>query len=201
MSQEISNFILGAVILVALIPMIYVAARVISKIGDAWSARLLAPLAPAIGGSVSANHPCITGTYAGRAVRLSFTPRQSVGSGESATSINAFHIEVLNLSGHQDWRIKFHVAGLFGQKPKELYIEVQDRALGERLDQAGILAQVAAVSAGTQDYVTVAYETRHQTLTYTDDVAPRKIPSHQQFAAQLALIARLAEVNELVNLR
>ncbi len=201
MSQETSDFILGAVILVVIIPVIYAVARVISKIGDAWSARLLAPLAPAIGGSVTANHPCIRGRYAGRAVRVSFTPRQSVGSGDSATSINAFHIEVLNLSGQQDWRIKFHLAGFFGQKPKELYIEVQDRALGERLNQAGVLAEVAAVSAATQDYVTVTYEARRQTLTYTDDVAPRKIPSPQQFAAQLALIARLAEVNELVNLR
>ena len=131
---------------------------------------------------------------------VSFTPGQSVGAGDSATSINAFYIEVLNLSGQQDWRIKFHLAGFFGQKPKQLYLEVQDRALGERLDQAGVLAEVAAVSAPTEDYVTVTYESQRKTLTYTDDVSPRQIPSHQQFAAQLALIARLAEVNERVNL-
>lgn len=51
MSQDASTFILGAVILVVLIPVIYVVARVVTTIGDAGSARLLAPLAPAIGGN------------------------------------------------------------------------------------------------------------------------------------------------------
>jgi len=88
---------------------------------------------------------------------------------------------------------------LLGQGPKQLYIEAQDKALGERLDRSGVLAAVSTVSAPTQTYVTVEYQARRQTLTYTDDVSPRRIPSHKQFAAQLELVARLAEVNEQVN--
>ncbi|CAG0937011.1 hypothetical protein TFLX_05914 [Thermoflexales bacterium] len=199
MSQDTSTFILGAVIFVVLIPVIYVVARVITMIGDAGSAHLLAPLAPAIGGTVDRNQPCIRGRYQGRDVRVSFTPGQSVGSGDSATAINAFYVEVLDLPGRQDWRIKFHLSGLLGQGPKQLTIEVQDKALGERLEQSEVLSAVAAVSTPTQPYVTVAYEARQKTLTYTDDMTPRQIPSRAQFTAQLELVARLAEVNDRVN--
>ncbi len=201
MSQESANLALGALILIVLIPVLYVVGRVIGTIGDAWSARILAPLAPAIDGTVYQSDPCMRGRYQGRDVRVSFTPSQSVGSGDSATSINAFYIEVIDLPGRQDWRIKFYVSGFFGQSPKQLYIEVQDKALGERLDRSGVLAAVSSVSAPTQPYVTVQYAARRQTLTYTDDVSPRRIPSHKQFAAQLALVARLAEVNQQVNPR
>ena len=199
MSQDTSTFILSAVILVVLIPVIYVVARVITTFGAAGSARLLAPLAPAIGGTISRSRPCINGSYQGRAVRVSFTPGQSVGSRDSATAINAFYIEVQNLPGRQDWRIKFYLAGLLGQGSKQLTIEVQDQALGERLEQSGALSAVAAVSVPTQPYVTVAYEARQKTLTYTDDMTPRQIPSRAQFAAQLELVTRLAEVNDRVN--
>lgn len=95
--------------------------------------------------------------------------------------------------------MKFYLTGLVGQGPKQLTIEVQDKALGERLELSDVLAGVAAVSAPTQDYVTVAYEARRKTLTYTDDMTPRRIPSHARFAAQLELVARLAEVNDQVN--
>ena len=130
---------------------------------------------------------------------MSFTPAQSVGSGDSATWINAFYIDVMDLVGRQDWRIKFYASGLLGQGPKQLYIEVEDKALGERLERSGVLDAVSTVSAPTQGYVTVQYEARRRTLTYTDDVSRRRIPSHEQFAAQLELVARLAEVNAQVN--
>jgi hypothetical protein len=132
-------------------------------------------------------------------VRVSFATRQSVGSGESATDINAFSIEVVDQAGRQDWRVKFHVLGIFGQGPKQLFIEASDRALGERLERSGVLDAVSAVSSPTRDYVTVAYDARRRSLTYTDDVSPRRISSRERFAAQLALVARLAEINAQVN--
>ena len=52
-----SDAALGALILVPLVVVIYVVARVVSTVGDAWGARLLAPLAPAIGGEVSPEGP------------------------------------------------------------------------------------------------------------------------------------------------
>src|SRR5687768_3079483 len=114
MSQETSNLALGALILVVLIPVLYMVGRLIGTIGDAWSARILAPLAPAIAGTVYRSRPCIKGHYQGRAVRVSFTPGQSVGAGDSATTINAFYIEVIAVPGRQDWRLKFSGAGFLG---------------------------------------------------------------------------------------
>jgi hypothetical protein len=199
MSQEMSDFILGAVILVIMIPVIYFAARFISNIGDALSAGLLAPLAPVIGGSVYRDPPHIKGRYQGQNVRVSFTTGQNVGAGEGASQINAFHIEVLELPGKQDWRIKFYLPGFFGQGAKQLFIEVKDKSLGERLEGMGVLSDIAAVNTPTQPYVTVAYDARQKTLTYTDDMTPRKIPTREQFAAQLKLVARLADINSQVN--
>lgn len=195
MSQDTSDLVLGALVLVVLIPVLYFVGRFVATIGDAWSARILARLAPAIGGTVYRSGLCIKGRYRDRDVRVSFTTGQSVGSGEGATAINALCIEVVDLAGRQDWRIKFHLSGLLGQGPKQLYIEVQDTALGKRLERSGVLDAVSAVSAPTQDYVTVAYEARRKILTYTDDVSPRRVPSHKDFAVQLELVARLAEVN------
>ncbi len=199
MIQETSSFVLGALILIVLLPVLYAVARSVTALGDMWSAHLLAPLAPVIGGTVNRNSPCIKGNYQRRDVRVSFSPKQSVGSGDSATWINAFYIEVTDLPGKHDWQIRFRVTGAFGQGLKCLSIEAQDEALAERLDHSGAIAEVEAVSAPTTDYVTVAYESRRKTLTYTDDVSPRWIASHDQFTKQLALTARLSQINERVN--
>lgn len=199
MSQEMSDFILGAVIFVVIIPIIYFAARFIAKIGDAWNSNQLAPLAPVIGGSVNRDPAHIKGHYQGLDVRVSFMPGQNVGAGEGASQINALHIEAHDLAGRQDWRIKFYLSGFFGQGAKQCFIEVQDKSLGERLEQSGVLSDIAAVNSPTQPYVIVAYDARQKTLTYTDDMTPRKIPTREQFAAQLKLVARLADVNRQAN--
>ena len=143
--------------------LLYFVARFVATIGDAWCPHPCAAGA-AIGNGYDG--PCIKGSHHGRAVRVSFTTGQSVGSGESATAINAFYIEVVDLAGRQDWRIKFYVSGLLGQGAKQLHIEVQDKTLGERLERSGVLDAVSAVSAPTQDYVTVAYEARRQILLH-----------------------------------
>jgi len=152
-----------------------------------------------VGGTVDHREGCILGSYQGRDVCVSFFSGCSVGYGESATSINAFYITVLNQAGRQDWRIQFCRSGFLGRGPKKLFIETRDVALGERLHHSGVLDAIYAVSAPTDDYVTVAYSTWLQTLTYTDDVSPRRISSHEQFAVQLELVARLAEINAQVN--
>ena len=198
MSDDTSGMILGAAILVVLIPALYFLARFVTKIGDAWGAHLLAPLAPAIGGTVHRSGPHIDGTYENHALRVSFAGRTSVGSGESATSINAFYIEVLQLPGRENWRIKFYGPGLLRQGPNAPFIEAET-ALGDRLKRAGVLEAVSKVSTPTEGYVTVAYDARRQVLTYTDDVSPRWLPSPEAFAMQLVLAARLAAINAQVN--
>ena len=74
-----------------------------------------------------------------------------------------------------------------------------DESLRRRLDEAGVIADVGAVSSPTLSYVTVQYEMRSRTLTYTDDVSPSRVPNLARFAVHLALVARLAALNARVN--
>jgi hypothetical protein len=55
------------------------------------------------------------------------------------------------------------------------------------------------VSSPTLSYVTVQFETRTRTLTYTDDVSPLRVPGRARFAVHLALVTRLAAINARVN--
>ncbi|GAB3942198.1 hypothetical protein GCM10028805_06440 [Spirosoma harenae] len=197
MLLELSDTLLGAIILVIALPLLYLLARLATKVADANSARLLAPLATPIEGKLEQG--LIRGRYRGHQVMVTFFPDQSVGTGESATRINAFIIEILHVVGQQDWHLQFYVTGWLGQGPKELMIHAQDQALGERLRQSDVLQAVRGVSAQTDSYVTVQYEARTQRLTYTDDVSPQKVPSLQHYAKQLDLLDHLVRVNALVN--
>jgi len=161
--------------------------------------RRLAPLAARIGGSFAGGSTSLHGTYRDHRLRISYSPKQPLGSGESATYFNAFHIQVIDLPGRSPWRIPFELTGVLGQGPKRLYIEAQDEALKERLRQSGILREVAEVSAPTTYYVTVDYDPRQKTLTYTDDVSPAVVPSLHDFQKQLDLVARLVEIHQSVN--
>jgi hypothetical protein len=199
MSAETADMVLGMVIVTISLPVLYGVGRIIAWFQESRALRILAPLAPAINGALDRQYG-ILGSAAGRRVQVSFMARKSVGIGESAAHINAFFIELFGLPGQQNWSIRFTVSGMFGQGPKQLVIEVPDAELGRRLEQAGVLAAVARVSAPTMSYVTVRYEASRQVLTYMDDVAPGLIPSHSHFAAQLALVAQLAAINEQVNL-
>jgi hypothetical protein len=199
MSDETATMVLGMVIVVISLPVLYGVARIIAWFQESRAMAILAPLAPAMTGTLDRQHGLL-GTTAGRRVQVSFMARKSVGTGESATHINAFFIEMFDLPGQQNWSVRFTVSGMFGQGPKQLVLEVPDADLGRRLEHAGVLAAVGRVSAPTTSYVTVRYEASRQVLTYMDDVAPRLIPSHAQFAAQLALVAQLAAINQQVNL-
>jgi hypothetical protein len=199
MDQETRNLIVGAMSIPLILIFLYVVGRVIGLTLGVWSSWLISPLAPLIDGTVDYKTSCIRGTYQGRTICAYYSPKQNIGSGESATWINAFHIEVLDLTGKYDWDIHFMRTGMFGQGDRRLFIGVRDEELGERLYDAGVLDQVGRVSSPTDSYVTVRYETRRNVLTYTDDVSPKKIPSREQFEAQLALAARLATLNQQVN--
>ena len=108
-------------------------------------------------------------------------------------------IAVPNLPGAADWHLQFHVTGTFGQGGRQLGFGMADGPLRQRLEQSGVIDDVGAVSSPTLSYVTVQYESRTQTLTYTDDVSPLRIPNGARFAVQLALVARLAALNARVN--
>jgi hypothetical protein len=204
MSAPQSDSILpGVLIVLVMLPVLYGIGRAGTALGNVRSAYLLAPLAPMIGGHVERSSRRLVGTYEGWPVQVFFEPQRSVGpsSGRSSTTsrINAFCVAIPDLPGKEDWQLQFHVTGTFGQGGRELGFGMADGPLRLRLEQAGVLADVGAVSSPTLSYRTVQYETRTRTLTYTDDVSPLRIPSSARFAVYLALAVRLAALNARVN--
>ena len=204
MSASSSDSIMpGVLIVLVMLPVLYGIGRAGSALGNVRSAYLLAPLAPMIGGHVERSRRRLVGTYEGWPVQVFFEPQRSVGSSGNASSatsrMNAFSIAIPDLPGAADWRLQFHVTGTFGQGGRELGFGMVDESLRQRLEEAGVIADVGAVSSPTLSYVTVQYEARTQTLTYTDDVSPSRVPNLARFAVHLALAARLAALNARVN--
>lgn len=203
MSAPQSDSILpGVLIVIVMLPVLYGIGRAGTALGDIWSAHLLTPLAPMIGGHVERSRRRLVGTYEGWPVHVT-SEQRSVGtlgnSSSRASRMNAFSIAIPELPGVADWLLQFHVTGLLGQGARELGFGMTDERLRRRLEDAGVIAAVGAVSSPTLSYVTVRYETRTRTLTYTDDVSPSRVPSNGRFAVHLALAARLAELNARVN--
>jgi hypothetical protein len=184
-----------------LIAAIIYSGRVVQRLIDRHTARAMAPLAQAIGGAVDSRGPAIRANYQGRPLRAFSEPEANVGSGDSASTMNAFYVEVSDLPGVRNWSIKFYVTGLLGQGPKKLQIETTDEALGERLLRSGIMDEVAAFCAPTTDYVAVAYDVWRKTVTLTDDILREKLPSPKSFVRQASLAVRLAQVNEQANVQ
>jgi len=202
MSASSSDSIMpGVLIVLVMLPVLYGIGRAGTALGNVRSGYLLAPLAPMIGGHVERGR--LVGTYEGLPVQVFFDPQRSVGSSGSGSStssrMNAFSIAIPQLPGAADWRLQFHVTGTFGQGGRELGFGMADESLRQRLEEAGVIADVGAVSSPTLSYVTVQYESRTQTLTYTDDVSPSRVPNLARFAVHLALVARLAALNARVN--
>lgn len=195
--NQLPNAVLGAIILVVLLPCIYFAARIATAIGDAWGAYRLAPLAPLIDGIVDRNGPYIVGKFGGYKLRVTFCPKEPGGSGDD--TINAFRIHVLDVPGQHHWCVPFEATGRFGFGFKAPHIEAQHDALRERLKRSGALQLVESVSKPSAAYVTVVYDPRQRTLTYVNDVSPHTIPSREDFAKQLALVAKLIALNAKLN--
>jgi hypothetical protein len=182
-----------------MLPVLYGIGRAGTALGDVWSAYLLAPLAPMLSGHVERSRRRLVGTYEGLPVTVSFNPRQTVGVFDKTSRMNAFSIAVSELPGAADWRLQFHVTGVLGQGGRELALATDDEPLRRRLEEAGVIAEVGAVSGRSLSYVTVQYDTSTRTLTYTDDVAPARVPSRARFAVHLALVMRLVTLNTRVN--
>ena len=191
--------VFGIVGFCTMIAVIIYIARVIGGVVDRHTARAMAPLAQAIGGAVDPRGPAIRGNYQGRTLRAFSESNATVGSGESASTMNAFRVEVADLPGVRNWSIRFYVTGMLGQGPKKLHIETADEALGERLLRSGIIDEVAAFCTPTTNYAAVTYDVWRKTITLTDDVLREKLPSPANFVRQASLAVRLAHVNEQAN--
>jgi hypothetical protein len=195
--------IIGCIGFAALIATIVAGQRVVGRFQNRARARALAPLAAAIDATVEHRNPndapAIVAQYQGRKLRAYCSPKTAAGYGESALTINAFSIVVADVSGAQAWTARFHVTGLLGQGVRELHIECADRALAERLIDAGLLDALQAFCAATADYVAATYDPQNRLLTLTDDVMPRVLPTADSFVRQTALALKVAGWNETSN--
>ncbi len=140
--------IIGCIGFAVMIAVIIVGSRMVTRFRNRATARGLAPLAASIGGEVDARdpnaNPSIVATFEGQMLRAHHSPKVSAGEGESALTINAFHVEVCNLAGSHTWTARFDVTGLLGQGHRQLHIETAEPALGERLIDAGLADQATA---------------------------------------------------------
>jgi hypothetical protein len=200
MSASSSESILpGVLVVIVMLPVLYGIGRAGTALGDVWSAHLLAPLAPMVDGHVERSRRRLVGTYEGLPVSVFFNPRQTVGAFDKTSRMNAFSIAVPELPGGASWRLQFHVTGMLGQGGRELALSSDDEQLRRRLEESGVIADVGAVSGRSLSYVTVQYDSSTRTLTYTDDVAPARVPGRARFAVHLALVRRLVALNARVN--
>lgn len=199
-AMSVKEFIQNSAMLVGFLVACYVVARVVGTIAAAAAARRLAPLAPTVNGKVEMKRGVLTGTYEGRSVVVSYSPKETFGYGETQRRMKAIRIVVIGLQGKADWWLDYHVTGALGQGPKRLQIGTRKTdGLAERLAASGVVAEVEASNAGTNPYMAVRYECYLKTLTYIDEVSTGDIPTLPVFERQLKMAVRLADINEQLN--
>ena len=201
MNSDTADVALGVLIVAVALPVLYFMAGFGRKIGEAWAARILAPLAPLLGSEAKLSAGSLRGIYQGCDLRAFYGKDKNDGWDDTSNSVgfNAFYIKVMDIPGQYNWVVTFCFSGFLGRGPKLLVIRAADNDLGERLAHTDVIALVSNVSTPSEDYVTVAFDARRKVLTYTDDVSPRSVPSAKQFRAQLDLVVRLVEINTEVN--
>jgi hypothetical protein len=201
MLLEISDTMQGVIIMIIVLPLIYWGARLAVKIKYVWTAYRLNPLSPLIDGNVDQGGPYLKGQYRGYPVRVSFQPHHQPNWTHGTYRINAIFIELYQVVGQQEWFLKYRQKseGFFSESSVYIYAESTDAQLTQRLEQAGILDIVAALGGGSTRYETLHYSPQFQAFFYTTDVAPRKLPSRDQFLAQLEMLCKLVPINQQVN--
>lgn len=192
-----SDMVLGSICVAVFIVACFFLGKVKQRWDNLQQASLLSPLAHMVNGAVDRRNGWLEGIYQGR--KLHVTVVLEGISGEGGGNFQALKIEIMNLPGRQIWYIAFEATKLgFGPNQPKLVV-VRDPALEARFKATSILEEVGRVSAATSTYVTVQYQPAQKKLTYTDDISPRRIPTQEQFEQQLALAARLADLNESFN--
>lgn len=193
-----SDMVLGSLLVGAFIVGCFFLGIVQQKWKNRQSASQLSPLARMVDGAVDTKNGWLQGTYQGRKLRIT-TGADSTASGEVGIPFHALKIEVLDLPGQQFWNIEFAASGLFGSGAFKPRVVTRDSALQKRLEATSILEEVSQVGSSTKTYLTVEYNALKKTLVYTDDISPLRVPTQDQFARQLVLAGRLADLNQQVN--
>lgn len=198
MSQETSDFIFGAVVLVIFLIFVFVLGWFLNKFKNARFARAWRPLIPIINGKITedgggATTSWLSGTYRGWKVQASMIPHRNQYSGESGHYYNHFDVALLEIPGQHDWSLEYQTP-LFGVRGADWQIETEDPALAARLQNANLVSILAGMG-----HPKITYQKRAQMLQYEADITPLEVPPPAMFQRQIEVLIRLAQVNEEVN--
>jgi len=180
--------IIGVVAVFALVVVLIVwfLKRSYAKYAELWGR-----IAPAVGGVSKGSK--MSGTFEGRPLRARLN---AVGGGENSNTTYYFEVVLESPPRGTDWKITYGGEKLFGFGEKHWHVSTRDEGLKQRLEQAGVLAEVAHWG----NYPQLEYKAKRGTLEYKAEVPGMySIPDRTEFDAQLALLSRLARINEQVN--
>lgn len=199
MILAISDTVLGWAILAVFLVVVFAAGWVLHKIKDAalereWTAlRPLIQDARIVGDGGGAATSWLTGTYRGRRITASFSPRVTKYTGSTSGHYrNAFRVALDDVPGTRDWRLE-HIWRSGGSSWRVI---AKDDALRSGLDASPVATILARLGAGEVDYRRSSRE-----LVFSEDVEPLKVPPPDRFRAQLDALFELADVNAAMNQR
>jgi hypothetical protein len=93
---------------------------------------------------------------------------------------------LLDIPGQQNWRIVYQTA-LLGLDHTGWDIKTEDQILRVRLEEMGIMAELARLGTPT-----IEYSAQRHTLLYSEDIKPRWVPTPERFQEALEMLLRLA---------
>lgn len=197
MSQETSDFIFGAGILLVFLILVFALGFLINKLKNIRFRKAWAPLKPIINGRVvedngGAAASWLTGVYRGRKVHAKLAPGLNKYD-DGGQKYNAFEITLVDVPGQADWSIAYKPTWL-GLGRAEWTIEAENKTLQDALQRGGVIAWVASLGDPT-----IEYRQKAQTLRYSADITPRWVPPPEQFQQQLDVLLKLAAINQQVN--
>lgn len=149
----------------------------------AWSS-----LAPLVGGATRAN--VLTGTFQGVPMRA-----RVVGDGSEG---NPYAYEVSFAPGPQgqNWSLTFTGQKFLGTGDKAWRVKAKDDLLAQRLTEGG----AAAAMQGWPGTPELTYNAKSGNLEYRDRAEGEfAVPTPERFSAQLALLARLSDLQRETN--
>lgn len=198
-----SDILVTIVGLAILLPVCYALAQIAWRVSGWMEQRRMAPLAPAVAGVVD-ERGVVRGTFQGREVELQHASESVGGSDDSSSRrLHTFTIRLHDVLGAGDWQLRYRVAAWLSNETTGLKIESPDARLAQRLAQARVCESVAASTTLTvwTDFATMVYDARSRTLQYIEDVSDllQGVPSRAAVEQRLAMVARIATINEEIN--
>lgn len=200
--EDTSDIIFGAVVLVIILVLAYMAGRVTTNFKNKRFARAWSPLLSIVNGTVvddygAAASSYLTGTYKGWALQACSVPNMNESNrltGESTHhKYNYFDISLKNISGKSDWEVEY-TRSLMGFGKAEWDISSADKELEERLRKNN-LVEIILAGRGHE----VRFTKAQKTLVYVEDITPRWTPEPAAFTNTLEIMMRLVKLNDQIN--